>query len=502
MEQEYGKRNRIGLLLGPLLFVALLLLPVPPGMKPEAWSVVAVAVLMATWWMTEAIPIPATSLLPIALFPTLGIMKSAQATAPYANHLIYLFFGGFFIALTMEKWNLHKRIALQVIRIVGVGPNRIILGFMIATAFLSAWISNTATAMMMVPIALAVIKQAGETICAEKDHCDPRPTKFMFGVALMLGIAYAASIGGVATIIGTPPNTIMVGIVEKTFGVQISFAAWMAVGMPLSLLMLFSVWFYLVKIAFKIEIDELPGGKELIKKQLADLGPTSREEKMILGVFFFVASAWTARGFISIPALSMVHDATIAMIGAVMLFVIPSDLKKGEFLLDWNTAKKLPWDVIILFGGGLSLANGFKVTALTVWIGEQLSGLQGAPLLLIIFVVVFLTIFLTEVTSNTATSTMLIPVMASTAVAMAVHPYGLIVGAGIAASYAFMLPIATPPNAVVYGSKFVSMPQMAKAGFAINIFASIVITLFVYYALPLIWQIDLHQLPDWAKILS
>ena len=501
--ETMGMRQKVGLLLGPSLFILILVSPLPSGMKPEALKVAAVVALMAVWWVTEAIPIPATSLLPIALFPLLKVMSSPQATAPYANHLIYLFLGGFFIAMTMERWNLHKRIALQTIRLVGTSPTRIILGFMLATGFLSMWISNTATAMMMVPIALAVIGQAAQVIkdSGEKG-IDLRPGHFNFGMALMLGIAYSASIGGVGTIIGTPPNTIFVGVVEKTFGVQISFAEWMAVGVPLSAVMLLIVWYYLIKLAFKIEIKELPGGKELILSQIKDLGKLGQEEKGVLIVFNMVALAWILRGFVHIEALSMVHDSTIAIMGALLLFMIPSKNKPGQYLLNWETAKRVPWDVIILFGGGLSLANGFKITGLAQWIGESLTIIAGAPLIFVIFVVVFGTIFLTELTSNTATSTMLLPIMASTALAMAVHPYGLMVGASIAASYAFMLPIATPPNAVVFGSGYVTIPQMARAGFAVNLFASMMITLFVYFALPEIWQIDLSVLPDWAAALK
>ncbi|MDT8447482.1 MAG: DASS family sodium-coupled anion symporter [bacterium] len=499
MIEAYSRRQLIGLFAGPVVFVLLLLLPVPGGLKPEAYRVMVVAVLMATWWVTEAIPIPATALLPIALFPTLGVMPSNSATSPYANHLIYLFLGGFFIAMTMEKWNLHKRIALYTIRLVGTSPNRIVLGFMLATAFLSMWISNTATAMMMVPIALAVINQAARTIQEGGEDIDVRPGKFRFGMALMLGIAYSASIGGVGTIIGTPPNTIMVGVIEKTFGVQVSFAAWMAVGVPLSVVMLVATWYYLTRIAFKIKIKELPGGRELILRQIRELGPMKREEKSILAVFLFVSISWILRGFLHIPDIALMHDSTIAVIGALMLFVIPSNLAQGRFLLDWETAKKVPWDVILLFGGGLSLAHGFAVTGLAQWIGEQLTSISGAPMLVMIFVVVFVTIFLTEITSNTATATMLMPILASTAVAMAIHPYGLMVGAGIAASYAFMLPIATPPNAVVFGSGYVTIPQMAKAGFWVNLAASVLITLFIYFYLPWVWNLDLGNLPLWAQ---
>ncbi len=478
------------------------MLPLPAGMRPEALDVAAVAVLMAVWWITEAIPIPATALLPIALFPLLGVMKSVESTLPYANHLIFLFLGGFFIAVTMEKWRLHTRIALHTIRLVGVGPKRIILGFMIATAFLSMWISNTATTMMMIPIALAVIDQAAGFIEREnQSKINVNPPHFRFGTALMLGIAYAASIGGVATIIGTPPNTIMVGFIEKTYGQEISFARWMALGLPLSLVMLGLTWLYLVKIALPPEIKKLPGGKNLLRTELQKLGKVSYPEKLILIVFVFVALSWILRGFVNIEALGMVHDATIAIGGSLLLFIIPVDFSKGNFLLDWKTAVKVPWDVILLFGGGLALANGFQVSGLAQWIGEQLKILQDANIVVLIFSIVMLTIFLTEITSNTATSAMLIPIMSSIAMAVAIHPYGLIVAAGIAASYAFMLPVATPPNAVVFGSKHVTIPKMASAGFALNILGCILITILVLLILPLIWDIDLRIIPEWFRLL-
>lgn len=494
----YSKSNKLGFFMGPAVFLLLLALPVPEGMKPEAMKVAAVTALMAIWWITEAIPIPATSLLPIALFPTLGIMKSAHATAPYANHLIYLFMGGFFIAVTMERWNLHRRIALNTIKLVGISPGRMILGFMAATAFLSMWVSNTATTMMMVPIGLAVIQQAfGFT---HEDIIEHRGGKreLNFGRSLMLGIAYAASIGGVATIIGTPPNTIMVGMIEKMYGQHISFAQWMAFGVPLSLITLCFAWWFLCKVLFPVGDLKLAGGEEIINDELAKLGKMKKEEKYIVLVGCIVAGAWILRGFIKIPAISMMHDATIGILGSVIMFAIPTDWEKGEFLLDWKTAVKIPWDVILLFGGGLAIAEGFGKTGLADWVAMNLTALEGVSMVVFIGVVVTMTIFLTELTSNTATATLLIPIMGSAAVAMGVNPYGTIIGACVACSYAFMLPVATPPNAVVFGSGCVSIPQMAKAGFWINIFGIFIITLFTVYVMPMLWGVDLATLPVWA----
>lgn len=492
----YSIRQRAGLVLGPALFLLILSLPLPEGMKPEALKVAAIAALMATWWITEAIPIPATSLLPVALYPMLGIMKSAQATPSYANHLIFLFMGGFLIAIAMERWNLHKRVALHTIRLVGTGPDRIILGFMIATAFLSMWVSNTATTMMMVPIGLAIIHQAADDLREQPvDGVDIRPMHFKFGISLMLGIAFAASIGGVGTLIGTPPNTVLAGMTENLYGYSIGFAQWMSFGVPLAVVMLGIAWFLLVKVVYPSGLKTLPGGEEMVERQLSELGAMSKAEKLVLLIFLLTAAAWIARGFIKPP---MIHDATIAIIGALLLFITPVNLKKGVFLLDWESAVKLPWGVILLFGGGLALAQGFSTSGLTEWIGGQLSLLSGMDLTLFIGVVVLLTLFLTEITSNTATATLLIPVMAAVAGTMGVHPFGTMFSAAVAASFAFMLPVATPPNAVVYGSGYVSILQMAKAGFWVNLVGVVAITLCIAYVLPMLWGIDLLSVPDWA----
>ena len=494
----YGMRQRIGLVLGPALFVLIFLLPLPGGMSPAAWKVAAVAALMAVWWITEAAPLAATALLPAALFPAMGIMKASEATAPYANHLIFLFLGGFFIAVTMEKWNLHKRVALFTIRHVGTGTDRIILGFMIATAFLSMWISNTATAMMMVPIGIAVIRQVTSSDGYGGENGDTGPPAAPgFGAALMLAIAYSASIGGVATLIGTPPNVIFAGFIESTYGRSVSFLSWMAVGLPLAVVMLAFTWFYLTRFVFRLGSEELAGGMACIEEESRELGPVSPAEKKIMAVFLLVAAGWIVRGLVDIPGAGMTADSTIAIIGALLLFLMPADLKSGEFLLDWKTASKVPWDVIILFGGGLSLAAGFRVSGLDQWIGRSVTFLDGVNYAVLISAVALLTIFLTEVTSNTATSAMLIPIISGVAISMSIHPYGPIVAVCIAASYAFMLPVATPPNAVVFGSRQVTITQMVRAGLVLNIFGWLLITLLVALLLPLLWGIDPAELPSW-----
>ena len=478
----FSRRQQIGLLLGPVLFFILLALPQPVDMPDNSMQVAAVAILMATYWMSEAIPIPATALMPIVLFPLLDIMPTARVTLSYGNHLIFLFMGGFLIAVTIEKWQLHKRMALRTILLVGVSANQIILGFMLATAFLSAWISNTATAMMMVTIGMAVIKQAQkQTTKLNKNSA--------FATALMLGIAYSASIGGIATLIGTPPNAILAGVIESSFGYSISFAQWMSFGVPLSLIMLLLCWFYLTHIAFQAEFNELPGGKQNIQQQLDKLGPMSSVEKKVLAVFILVAAGWLIRGLFDIQALESVKDSSIAIAGALLLFMIPADFTKGEYLLDWHTAKNIPWDIMILFGGGFALANGFASSGLTEWIANQLIALQGMDLIIIVFMIVLLVIFLTEITSNTATASLLLPVMGAFAIAIEVHPLSLMVAVALSASFAFMLPVATPPNAIVFSSRQVSMPQMARAGIWLNIIGSILITLFVIFYLPQVFKL-------------
>ena len=479
-------RRLLGLLLGPCLFILILLLPPPETMSVSAWRVVAVAVLMATWWISEAIPIAATALLPVALFPLLQVMSTMSTTSAYANHLVFLFLGGFLIAMAMQKWNLHRRIALHTIRAVGINPSRIILGFMLATAFLSMWISNTATAMMMLPIALAV---AGQFTNNNTD--DESSTTTAFGVALMLGIAYSASIGGVATLIGTPPNAILAGIVERHYDHRISFAAWMGFGLPLSIVMLAIAWFYLTRIAYSIKQQSFNQVTEVIQQEINQLGPISRQEKLVAFIFALVAMTWISRGLFEFELLKGVSDASVAIVGALLLFIIPSRLniasvKQGEFLLDWSTAVKLPWDILILFGGGFALAQGFSDSGLTEWIVLQMSGLKGAHLVILVLIITFVVIFLTEVTSNTATATLILPVLGALAVAVGVDPLSLMVPAAVAASYAFMLPVATPPNAIVFSSRYVTIPQMARAGFYMNLVAALVITLFVIVVLPFI----------------
>lgn len=482
---QFINRSTLGLITGLGVFLLVLIQPIPDGLSPEGQKVAAIAALMAIFWVSEAIPIPATALLPIVLYPLLGVMNSGAITPAYANHLIYLFMGGFMIAVTMERWNLHRRLALHTIRLVGVTPRRIILGFMLATAFLSMWISNTAATMLMTTIALAVLSE----MTAPRDNNLPHKRGSQkFGVTLMLGIAYSASIGGIATLIGSPPNAIFAGIIEKQYGVAVGFLEWMGFALPLSLVMLFFAWFYLTFVVFRGNDQPLSGGQQAVHQQIERLGTMSTAEKRVLVIFILVASAWILRGLFRPDALKMVQDSTIAIGGVLLLFITPSGEKPRQALLDWQTAVKIPWDIIVLFGGGFALASGFADTGLTQWTGNQLLGLSGIGPLIVTATVVLLVIFLTEITSNTATASLVIPIMGSVAIALDMSPFGLMIAITIAASCAFMLPVATPPNAIVFGSRHVTIQQMAKTGFWLNLIAAVSITGFVWYFLPAAWR--------------
>ncbi|MFQ5537150.1 MAG: SLC13 family permease [Gemmatimonadota bacterium] len=483
-EQSYRPAQRSGLFLGAAAFVVMLLLPEPSGLSVAGWRTAAVAVLMAVWWMTEAIPIPATALLPLALFPSLGILSASQASAPFANELIFLFMGGFFLAVTMERWGLHKRIALKIISVVGTSPSRIILGFMLATAFLSMWISNTATTAMMLPIGLAV----GE-LFRPQDKEGP----YEFGISLMLGLAYAASIGGVATLIGTPPNAVMAGAASEMLGVEVGFMQWMGVGVPVAAVMLPVTWLLLTRLLFPP--GNLTGdAASIIQSERDALGPASRGEKITGAVFALTALAWVLRsektiGAVTIPGLEtfapFVRDSTIAIAASVALFLIPVNWKEGKFCLDWDTARRIPWGILVLFGGGLSLAVAMDQTGLAAWIGNSVSAMGGVPALVVVAAVAALVVYLTELTSNVATTSMAMPVMAGAAAGLSMEPLLLMATAALSASMAFMLPVATPPNAIVFGSGYITIPQMVRAGFLLNLCAIVLVTTLAYVLIPI-----------------
>ncbi|ERM81564.1 anion transporter [Rhodonellum psychrophilum GCM71 = DSM 17998] len=484
------KSAQVGLYLGPLFFLFILLFLSPKGMSPESLSMLAVTAWVATWWITESIPIAATALLPLILLPLLGALNISDTASSYAHPMVLLYMGGFMIAVTIEKWNLHKRISLTIIAFIGTNIQRIILGFMVATAFLSMWISNTATVLMMLPIAVAVVSQLSNGL---KETGAINPSRI--GKALMLGIAYSASIGGMATLIGTPTNIILASVVKQLYAYEISFSQWMLFGLPISILLLGICWFYLVNLAYPFPKNfSISGGKEEIENQIKQLGPISTEEKRVLWVFGLVSFSWIARSLILQDLLPDLDDTIIAITGVILLFVLPASDGKTK-LLDWKTAEKIPWGILLLFGGGLSLAEGFKETGLASWIGNQFVFLDFIAFWLFLLIIIAAVNFLTEITSNVATASMLLPILAAVAYSMGVHPFGLLVAATMAASCAFMLPVATPPNAVVFGSGYLTIPDMVKAGFWMNLISIAIITIFSYFILPILWNLDLGNYP-------
>ncbi|EPL62483.1 di- and tricarboxylate transporter [Stutzerimonas stutzeri B1SMN1] len=465
----------IGLILGPLLLLACILTDPPGGLSEKAWLTVGLAALMAVWWSTEAIPIPATSLLPILLIPLLDIDTLAKATAPYANPTIFLFLGGFLLGLAMQRWNLHKRIALATLLAVGNQPSRQIAGFMIATAFISMWVSNTATSIMMLPIGLSVI---GLLIAGSEEKEGAR-----FAVALLLGIAYSASVGGIATLIGTPPNALLAAFMRENYDVQIGFGQWMLLGLPLSIGMLVFIWWSLTRGGFRLAGGDSRG---LLENEMAALGPMSRAEKMVAVVFVLAAAAWIFQPLLA-DYIDGVNDTSIAMAAAIALFLIPVDLHKRVFLMDWEQANKAPWGVLLLFGGGLSLAGVIGASGLAEWIASSLGAFDTLPLLAMIALVVTVIIFLTEITSNTATAAAFLPLLGALAVAQGLSPEMLAIPAAVAASCAFMMPVATPPNAIVFGTGQLPIQAMIKAGFVLNLFGVLLVSLLCYGLVGWIW---------------
>lgn len=481
--------KRIGFILGPLLFILVRLFFKPEGLSDEANAILASTLWIAAWWITEAIPIAVTALLPIILFPLTGGLDLNTTTSAFGHKFVFLYMGGFIIAIAIEKWNLHKRIALNIIQFIGTDVKKILLGVMVATAFLSMWISNTATAVMMLPIGIAIIHQLKDNPSTNEDE------NLVFGKAMMLAIAYSASIGGIATLIGTPPNLVLAGVVLDTYGYEITFLQWFMFGFPIALIMLILCWKYLTSIAYKFQQKEFPGGKAEIKRLLKNLGNIGYEEKMVAAVFATTAFFWITRSFLFDKLLPELDDTIIAIGFAVVLFLIPSK-DKSQQLMNWEDAVKLPWGIILLFGGGMAIANGFESSGLALWIGNQMTLLAGMITLILVLLLIAAVNFLTEITSNLATTAMLLPVLAPMAITVDLHPFVLMVGAAVAASCAFMLPVATPPNAVVFGAGYLRIPDMVNKGFVMNIVSIIILTLFVYFLLPVLWGITIEGFPE------
>jgi sodium-dependent dicarboxylate transporter 2/3/5 len=474
--------RRIGLLAGPALLALMLALPTPEGLDAPAWRTAAVGILMAVWWLTEAIPIPATALVPLVLFPLVGAGSIREAAAPFANPIIYLFLGGFLIALAMQRWGLHRRIALNILSRVGSRPHALIGGFMGATAFLSMWVSNSAVALLMLPIGLSVIQfsKAGQPEGA------PAGPEAPFGVALMLGIAYAANVGGMATLVGTPPNALLAGYLSESHGLEVGFGQWMLLGLPLVIVALPLVYLILTRLAFRLRRLELSGAGDLIRQEVESLGPMRRPERLVTFVFVAAGTLWITRPLLArwLPGIS---DPGIAIACGLLLFILPAGKGRGR-VLDWEWAERLPWGVLVLFGGGLSLAAAIDRTGLNTWLGHGAAAFADWPPFLFVLVVTLVVVLLTELTSNTATAAAFLPILGAAALEIGWDPRLLAVPAALAASCAFMLPIATPPNAIVYGSGQVTVPQMARAGVWLNAVMALLITVFAMVLMPLVFS--------------
>jgi sodium-dependent dicarboxylate transporter 2/3/5 len=488
-----NKSKTIGLWAGITVLLLALIIPTPEGMRPEALRALGVALLMAIWWMTECIPIYATAFVPIALFPLLGILDASATTENYGHNYVLMLLGGFFLAKSIELSGLHKRVALYIISKLGTSRKRIILSFMIATAFLSLWIANVAVVLLMLPIALAIVDK-------EEENPERNPK---FGLAMMLAIAYAASIGGTGSLIGTPPNMVFAGVFAKAFPDQpeIDFLEWMKLGTPIVIIMLPIIWIYLTKY-FKIS-GHFAGSKEVINQEIKAIGKISVMEKRVFVVFLFTAIGWIFRRDIVldsfvIPGWSSllgikdyVHDSTVAIISALLLFMIPAGKstknKKQKRLLDWKSASRVPWGVVMIVGGGYAIAESFNHTGLAIFLGSKLSFISEYPMILILIIVITLMIFITEINSNTATANIFLPVLAAMAIAGQINPLLLMIPATFACSFSFMLPSGTGTNAVIFGSNRVTIPEMAKCGLGLNFLCVILLTMLMYmYVLPVL----------------
>jgi sodium-dependent dicarboxylate transporter 2/3/5 len=497
--------KRVILIVVPILCVLFILFfDLSPGHREITYTA-AIALLMAVWWITEAIPLAATALIPLFLFPAFGIMDGKAVANEYVNYIIFIFIGGFLVALAMERWNLHKRLALRILMFLGVQPRFILLGFMLAGAFLSMWISNTATTMMMVPIAIAIVSNLEEILGIEKVR--------KFSIGIFLGIAYSSSIGGIATLIGTPPNLVFVKIFNTFFpnAPDISFAQWFFFALPISVVFLFIVW-GLLSLIFCPRI-EMGLEKRVFSDQYKSLGPMSFEEKIVLVDFFILVFLWMFRADIIIgsftipgwsnllPKAEFINDGTIAIAMAFILFLIPAKNRDhgndNRRILTWKTATRLPWNIVLLFGGGFALASGFKASGLSAWLGKHLEGLGSLPPILVIACICLLITFFTELTSNTATAQILLPILATLAVSIRVNPLLLMIPGALSCSFAFMLPVATPPNAIVFGTDRLRVADMARVGVILNFIGVIIITLAVFLIGRAVFGIDLSEIPSW-----
>ena len=478
--------KKIGLFLAPFLFLITLLIPAPEALEGDAWKVIAVAVFMLVWWVTEAVPIPVAALLPMVLLPLLGVMNTKEASAPYASPIVFLFMGGFMVALAMERWNLHRRIALNIVKITGTNADGIILGFMLATALLSMWISNTATTVMMLPIAVSVISLLSKN---RKDNSGKGMRNF--AITMMLGIAYAANIGGTATIIGTPPNSVFAGYINETYHYEISFAKWMLIGVPFAALLIGLTYYFLVKFLYPNRLGKFEGAQSLIETEVEKLGRITKEEKLVLIIFLCTAACWIMRvplnsffKFLDLPIV--LSDTGIAIMATISLFIVPTDLRFEKFIMEWKDTEKLPWGILLLFGGGLSLAGALSATGIIDLIGSQFEAAENTGFLIILGLTA-VSLFLTEVMSNVALVTVFLPVVGGIAIGTGINPVYLMIPVTLAASCAFMLPMSTPPNAIVFASGHLTVMQMVRGGIVLNIVAILLIAMLSKWIIPMIF---------------
>jgi len=483
-DRENSAIKRIGLWAGPLVFVLMLLTSSSQGaMSREAWLVAGVGIWMATWWSTEAIPVAATAFIPLVSFPLLQVMPVKVVAQSYSHPTIFLFMGAFVLALAVEKWSLHRRIALTVLSKTGTDGRKLILGFMLAAALLSMWMTNTSTAMMLLPIAASVA-----AMVAEKSVGVSSDDKRRFQVALLLALAYATTIGGMSTIIGTPPNVLLAGFVEETYGRQIAFFDWMLIGLSLALVLLPLGWLVLTRVAFRVDLPASPEAAEVIRDMRLEMGVMSASERRVGFIFLTVVALWMSRKWLNtVSGLEGLSDAGVVMAAALLLFVIPSEKGSASRLMDWEDVARLPWGVLILFGGGLALAAQVSGSGLAVWLGESLLPVANLGTLVLIVAATGLVVFLTELTSNLATTATFLPVIAAIAAQSGIEPLVLCVPVTLAASCAFMLPVATPPNAIVFSSGVLTIPEMVRAGFFMNLVALVVLTLLATVAIPLVF---------------
>jgi len=498
------QRRYIGFFLGIVLFLGIYLFTdLEPG-KPEVTATLAVAVLMAVWWVSEAIPLAVTALVPLVLFPALGVLDGREVSEAYINHIIFIFIGGFIMALAMEKWNLHKRIALKILVVIGVSPGRILLGFMAASGFLSMWISNTATTMMMIPIVMSVVVSLEETL--------KKSSITHYATGLLLAIAYSSSIGGMSTLVGSPTNLVCPRILTMLYpgAPEITFTGWMSFALPVSAVMLVVVW-VVIYLIYRPRKQWERMDREHFRKAYRELGNTSREERTVFILFLLLAILWITRSGISFNHFALpgwaslfkvpeyINDGTVAMFVSILLFIMPAGRDQEKRIMDWKTAQRLPWYIVLLFGGGFALALGFQSSGLAIWFGEQLLWTRGVHPYLILASVVLLMSFLTELTSNVASTQMLLPVFASLAVSSGNSPMLLMIPATLASSLAFMLPTATPPNAIVFGTDRIRIATMVRTGFLLNMTGILVVVLVTWLLGGGSLDIELGSIPDWAR---